>query len=335
MKNAKTTGLILGFLLLILVLLSICLGSVPVPLRDLLKVLRCTFTGKSIPDDLRGSANILMLLRLPRTVMMMLAGAALGCSGASYQGLFRNPLADPYLIGVSAGAGLGAVISLSVPHTTALLTPAFAFCFGLAAVGAVILLGNVRGTAPVTGMLLAGIAVNALASAATNGWMLLSGEELRKSFSWMLGGGGIAGWNEVGAAAPLILISILGQYCYAYPLNGLQFGEEDAAQLGISVRNVRLGSILFSTLGVAAAISFNGIIGFIGLVVPHILRLWIGGDYRRLIPLSALGGAFGLLLADILARTILAPRELPVGIITALIGAPFFLWLLRHSSGED
>ena len=335
MKNAKTTGLFLGFLLLILRPLSICLGSVPVPFRELLKVLRTFFTGRSIPDELRGTVTILLLLRLPRTVMMLLTGAALGCCGASYQGLFRNPLADPYLIGVSAGAGLGAVISLSVPHTSAWITPLFAFAFGLAAVGAVILLGNVRGTAPVTGMLLAGIAVNALASAATNGWMLLSGKELRKSFSWMLGGGGIAGWNEVRLAAPLILISILGQYGYAYPLNVLQFGEEDAAQLGISVRNTRLGLILFSTLGVAAAISFNGIIGFIGLVVPHILRLLVGGDYRRLIPLSALGGAFGLLLADILARMLLAPRELPVGIITALIGAPFFLWLLKHSSGED
>lgn len=335
MKNAKTTGLFWGFLLLVLVLLSICLGSVPVPLRDLLNIIRSFFMGRPVPDELRGTVTILLLLRLPRTVMMLLAGAALGCCGASYQGLFRNPLADPYLIGVSAGAGLGAVISISVPHASAWITPIFAFGFGLAAVGAVILLGNVHGTAPITGMLLAGIAVNALASAATNGWMLLSGEELRKSFSWMLGGGGIAGWNEVKLAAPLILISILGQYCYAYPLNVLQFGEEDAAQLGISVKNVRLGLILFSTLGVAAAISFSGIIGFIGLVVPHILRLLIGGDYRRLIPLSALGGAFGLLLADILARMILAPRELPVGIITALIGAPFFLWLLKHSSGED
>ena len=267
---------------------------------------------------------------------MLLAGASLACSGASYQGLFRNPLADPYLIGVSSGAGLGAVIALSISWSysslSAFMVPIFAFCFALLTVFIVFNLGRMGGYLNITGLLLAGVALNAFTSAVSSAWILISGMELKRSFSWMLGGGGVAGWTRILFTAPMILIGIIGQLRYAYPLNILQFGEDQAIHLGIPVNKVRIRMIIFATLTTSAAISVTGVIGFVGLIVPHLLRILIGADYRRLIPLSILGGALLLTLSDILARIVLAPQEIPVGVITALTGAPFFLWILNRSN---
>ena len=161
---------------------------------------------------------------------------------------------------------------------------------------------------------------------------MISGLEMKRSFSWMMGGGGVAGWDQIMFSAPLILIGAAGQIIYSYPLNILQFGEEQALELGIRVDRVRIRLIIFATLATSAAISVTGVIGFVGLIVPHLLRVLVGADYRKLIPLSILGGAFWLTLSDIIARVILAPQEIPVGVITALSGAPFFLWILNRSS---
>ena len=255
---------------------------------------------------------------------------------ASYQGLFRNPLADPYLIGVSSGAGLGAVIALSIDWSysrlSALMVPIFAFVFALVTVFIVFNLGRMGGYLNITGLLLAGVAMNAFTSALSSAWILLSGMELKRSYSWMLGGGGVVGWERILIAAPLILIGIAGQIRYAYPLNILQYGDEEALQLGIPVNKIRVRLIFFATLATSAAIACTGIIGFVGLIVPHLIRIANGSDYRRLIPLSAAGGALLLTAADILARTVLRPQEIPVGIITALFGAPFFLWVLNRSN---
>lgn len=336
MKTEQKLKIILPVLLIVTAVSGMVIGNVPVPMKDFFTVIGAKLSGNEIPAELKSTEKILFVLRIPRTMMMILAGAALACSGASYQGLFRNPLADPYLIGISSGAGLGAVIALTIrwPYSTlgTLMTPVFAFLFAILAVIIVFSLGRMGGYLNVTGLLLAGMAVNAFASAMTSAWMLLSGGELKRSFSWMLGGSGSSGWKEVLIAAPLILIGILGQIRYAYPLNIIQFGEEQALQLGVSVKKVRLTVIFFATLATAAAISFTGVIGFIGLIVPHLIRLLVGNDYRKLIPLSVLGGAFFLTAADILARVVMAPRELPVGIITALTGAPFFLWILNRSN---
>lgn len=317
-------------------LMGVLLGSVSISVSDMVKVISFRMRGSDLPADLRSTGTILFMLRIPRTLMMILAGAALGSSGASYQGLFRNPLADPYLIGVSSGAGLGAIIAMSVPwqysKLSAFMVPLFAFSFAIITVFAVFNLGRMGGYLNITGLLLAGVAVNAFASALSSVWILLSGLEIKRSFSWMLGGSGITGWDRILFTAPLILIGIIGQLLYAYPLNVLQFGDDQAVQLGIPVNKVRIRLIVFATLTTSAAIACTGVIGFVGLIVPHLLRILVGSDYRRLISLSALGGAMILTLSDILARILLAPQEIPVGVITAVTGAPFFLWILNRSN---
>ena len=336
MNKYRIITLISIFALLAALILGICLGSVSIPAASLLAVINSRLSGKMIPPELKTTDTILFMLRIPRTVMMMLTGAALACSGGSYQGLFRNPLADPYLIGVSSGAGLGAIIAMSIPwqygKLSAFMVPLFAFFFALITVFIVFNLGKMGGYLNVTGLLLAGVAVNAFTSALSSVWILVSGMELKRSFSWMLGGGGIAGWDRILFTAPLILIGIFGQIRYAYPLNILQFGEEQAVQLGVPVNKVRIRLIIFATLSTSAAISCTGVIGFIGLIVPHLLRFLTGSDYRKLIPLSLLGGALMLLLSDILARILMAPQEIPVGVITSVTGAPFFLWILNRSN---
>lgn len=336
MLSTRKICIILTAGLLTAAILGILLGNVIIPLSDLSGILGALLKGEALSGTLRSTARILTLLRIPRTVMMLLAGAALGSSGASYQGLFRNPLADPYLIGVSSGAGLGAVIALSInwrySRISALMVPIFTFVFALVTVFIVFNLGRMGGYLNITGLLLAGVAMNAFTSALSSAWILVSGMEPKRSFSWMLGGGGIAGWDRLLIAAPLILIGLLGQFRYSYPLNILQYGDEQALQLGIPIKQVRIRLIIFATLATSAAIACTGIIGFVGLIVPHLLRVLNGGDYRRLIPLSTAGGALLLTGADILARIILRPQELPVGIITALMGAPFFLWILNRSA---
>ena len=335
MKNSKKLPIVLIISLTASCILGILLGNVPIPLSKMLRIFSVKLSGTELSPDLRSAGTILFMLRIPRTVMMLLAGAALACSGASYQGLFRNPLADPYLIGVSSGAGLGAIIALSIPWTysrlSAFMVPLFAFGFALVTVFAVFNLGRMGGYLNITGLLLAGAAVNAFTSSLSSLWILASGLEIKRSFSWMLGGGGIAGWDRILFTAPLILIGIAGQIIYAYPLNILQFGDEQAIQLGIPIRKVRVRMIVFATLSTSAAIACTGVIGFVGLIVPHLLRLLTGGDYRRLIPLSVIGGALMLISSDILARILLAPQEIPVGVITAVSGAPFFLWILNRS----
>ena len=336
MKKNKDIIIILISALAASGLLGILLGSVPISIQDLTAIIRFRLSGIEIPPDMKSTGTILFMLRIPRTVMMMLTGAALAISGASYQGLFRNPLADPYLIGVSSGAGLGAVIALSFSwqysRFSAFAVPLFAFIFALAAVFLVFNLGRMGGYLNITGLLLAGVAVNAFTSALSSVWILVSGLELKRSFSWMLGGGGIAGWDRIFVTAPMILIGIAGQIRYAYPLNILQYGEDQALQLGIPVNKVRIRLIIYATLTTAAAIACTGVIGFVGLIVPHLIRIAVGSDYRRMLPLSLLGGAVMLTISDILARVILAPQEIPVGIITAMTGAPFFLWILNRTN---
>lgn len=322
----------------LLAVLSLHIGSVPVAAQKIWQIIRLRLSGAPVPPELSGTATILFVLRLPRTIMVLLTGAALSCSGASYQGLFRNPLADPYLIGVSTGAGLGAVIAmnLDIPYTTLglLAVPLLAFLFASLSVALVFSLGRLHWKTSTVSLILAGVAVNAFASGLTSVIMLLSDNDLRVGMAWMLGSGGQNSWYVIALVFVGVLVGILGQLRYAYPLNVLQFEEDEAASLGISVDKIRNRVIFFSTMTTAIVVAFAGVIGFVGLIVPHVIRLLIGSDYRKLLPFSAMGGAFLLLGADILARVVIAPRELPVGIITALSGAPFFLWLLNHRIRE-
>jgi iron complex transport system permease protein len=320
------------------ILLSIAIGSVFIPPADLGRVLAGWLGGATLAEPLKTFAFIIASIRLPRTALVLLTGAALGGSGAAYQGLFRNPLADPYLIGVASGAGLGAVLAMSVnwPYSFwgLLAVPLAAFAGALLTVFLVYALARVGKTLPTTNLILAGVAFSSFATALTSFLMLRSTGELRRAIAWMLGGASQAGWGPVLTILPYLAIGLGVLVLSGHALNLLQFGDDQAQQLGLPVARTRTLILVSASLATAAAVAFSGIIGFIGLIVPHVMRLWFGADYRRLLPLSIIGGAGALLLADVLARSVLAPQELPVGIVTALAGAPFFLWVLRRSKNQ-
>lgn len=333
MKNRPF--LVISILLGLSFLLSVALGAVTIPPGDALKIL----LNKLPWFELDGNwpayfETILWDLRLPHTILVTLTGAALAGSGASFQGLFRNPLADPYLIGVASGAGLGAIVVMSIPQAGRYLIPVGAFLGGLSTIAIVYRLAKVGKIVPLTTLILAGVAIGSFTSALTSFLMLISDEMILQAMSFLLGGSTVTGWEPIAIALPYFSVGILLLVLSGHSLNVLQFGEEQALQLGLSVERVKIFIIISASLTTAAAVSFSGVIGFIGLVVPHIIRLVWGGDYRKLIPLSILGGGITLLISDILARIVMAPSYLPVGIVTALIGAPFFLWILRRAKKE-
>lgn len=326
-----TRALFISLLFLaVAITLSIAIGSVFIPLNQLWNVLHGG-----------GSAalqSIIWQIRMPRTALVILTGAALSVSGASYQGLFRNPLADPYLIGVASGAGLGAVIAMSFqPSFTfwGLMTiPLAAFTSALLTVFVVYFLARIGRTIPTTNLILAGVAVSSFATSLTSFLMLRSTDEIRRALGWMMGGSFQTGWMSVFVILPCIALGAAFLLFNGHALNLLQFGDEQARQLGLNVNHARTRILISASLVTAAGVAFSGIIGFLGLIVPHLIRLWFGADYRKILPLSLLNGASILLLVDILARVLLAPQEIPLGIITALAGAPFFLWVLRRSKNQ-
>ena len=324
--------------LLLAVMLSIAIGSVIIPPVDRGRILFGWLKGVTFSDPLKTFAFILTDIRLPRTALVLLTGAALGGSGAAYQGLFRNPLADPYLIGVASGAGLGAVLAISVkwPYSFwgLLAVPVAAFIGALLTVFLVYVLARVGKTIPTTNLILAGVAFGSFATALTTYLMLLSTGELHRAIAWLSGGASQAGWEPVLAMLPFLTTGLGALLLSGHALNLLQFGDDQAQQMGLPVTRARTLILLAASLATAAAVSFSGIIGFIGLIVPHVIRLWFGADYRRLLPLSLIGGAGALLLADVIARSVMRPQELPVGIVTALVGAPFFLWVLRRAKNQ-
>ena len=332
--------LIVVVILFAAALLSVAVGSVSIPLNTLGDVIVSALQQKPAALDPNGVyLKIITDLRLPHMLLLMLVGAALAGSGGAYQGLFRNPLADPFLIGISSGAGLGAVIAMLIksPYTPAGLmrVPLAAFAGGVVTVFIVTMLARVGRTVPTTNLILAGVAVSSFTSALTSGLIIQSMGDVRRALVWLMGGSMMTGWQPLLGLLPYMVVGLGGLVLIGHPLNVLQFGEEQAAQLGINVQRARWITILLATLSTAAAVAFTGIIGFVGLVVPHIIRLVWGSDYRRLIPLSMLGGASMLLLSDVVARTIIAPQEVPVGIVTALLGAPFFLWILKRSKAQN
>lgn len=319
--------------------LSVAIGPVyispPTALRILGDALSIGSTGPDWPETF---ATIILKVRLPHTVLIALTGAALSGSGAAYQGVFRNPLADPYLIGVASGAGLGAVVAMAINWPKDVLgmyaIPVAAFLGATLTVVIVYSVARVGRSLPTTTLILAGVAVSAFATSLTSFLMLRSSTELRRAISWLLGGSMMSGWSPVIAIIPYLLVGLGSLLISGHALNVLQFGEDQAQQLGLPAERVKALIILAASLTTAAAVAFSGVIGFIGLIVPHLIRILWGADYRRLIPLSILGGSSMLLLADLLARNVLAPQVLPVGIVTALAGAPFFLWVLQRSKKQ-
>lgn len=278
-----------------------------------------------------GEATIILQIRLPRIILGMLVGAALSIAGTTMQGLFKNPMADPYIVGISSGAALGAIstIIFGLSIFGMYTIPLMAFIGAAAAIFLVYNIASVRGKLPVSTLLLAGIAVTLFLSAIISLMMYISGEKLHGIVFWLMGGLWGRNWNHVMMAFPFIFLGAIIIYIFARDLNVMLLGEEPAQHLGIEVETLKKIIILSTSLITAAAVSVSGIIGFVGLIIPHAMRILVGPDHRILLPSSALVGGIFLIWADTLARTIISPIELPVGIITALFGAPFFIYLLR------
>ena len=278
--------------------------------------------------------TIIWKIRFPRIALAGLVGAALAVAGATYQGLFRNPLASPGLIGVSAGAGLGATVVLvtGVPvyfHGFSLL-PVAAFGGAVGAVTLAYFVARQAGGLPLLTLILAGIAISALAAAITSLLMLRSDPDVKPLLAWLLGGGLIgAQWDDVYIVLPYLIPGCVVLMAYGRILNMFQLNEEETRYLGVNVEKTKVLLIGVATLTTAAAISVAGLVGFVGLIVPHAVRLMWGYDHRSLLPMSIVVGAGFLILADMAARTVISPSELPVGVVTAFCGAPFFLYLLR------
>ncbi len=277
--------------------------------------------------------RIVVDVRLPRVLAAGAVGAALSFSGAAYQGVFRNPLADPFLLGVAAGAGLGASIAIVSPLNAGTYgfgwVPVFAFAGASVAVTVAYAVSRVGQTVSNTTLILAGVAISAVFGSATSFILITGGELARPILTFLFGSFNTASWNRLIVAAPYLVVGALVVAAFGRILNVLQLDEEQAAQLGVDVTKVKLIVLAAASLVAATAVSVAGVIGFVGLIVPHVVRMLFGGDYRRMLPLTALLGAAFLIAADVLARTVLAPQEVPVGIVTAAAGAPFFLYLLR------
>ncbi|MEW5922256.1 MAG: iron chelate uptake ABC transporter family permease subunit [Bacillota bacterium] len=328
--------LVLLALLLFTLVYSLGLGAVSLGRREIFYIFLERVTG-AVPADVAISAasrDIILNIRLPRVFQAALVGAALSVAGATLQGLFRNPLADPYIIGVSSGAALGATVAIVSGLTLGFAgfgaVPIMAFAGGLLTIALVYHLSRQGNHVPVMTLLLAGIAVGAFLSAFVSLLIFFSGERLHQVVFWMMGGLGGARWSYLRVMLPYVLLGCGCIYFFSRELNAMLLGEDTAHTLGIDPEKLKKIFLVAASLLVSAAVSTSGIIGFIGLVVPHIVRLLAGPDHRFLLPASALCGAIMLIGADTLARTIIAPAELPVGIITALLGAPFFLYLLRQ-----
>ena len=278
---------------------------------------------------------ILWQLRAPRVVLGALVGGMLALAGASYQGVFRNPLADPYLLGIAAGAGLGATLAIVYGRETVRaydLIPVAAFAGGAIGVIAAYALGrsasNGRNTAS---LILAGVTVASFLTAIQTFVQQQHSQSLQEVYSWILGHLDTAGWHEVALVAPYIAVSAIVILLHRRVLDVLSVGDDEAASLGVNVGRTRLLIVAFATVGTAAAVAVSGLIGFVGIIVPHAIRLLLGPSYRLILPLSLLGGAGFLILADVIARSVMSPAELPIGVVTAFFGAPFFAIILRTS----
>jgi iron complex transport system permease protein len=309
-------------------------GSVAIAPGEIVKRLWAALLGQNPHDP---TDQVLLAARLPRLVLAASVGSALALAGLAAQTLFRNPLATPSIIGVSSGSALGAVLGMLLAgragYSSPALVPGFSLASGLAVTALVFALGR-RGSFFGHALLLAGIAIGSLCSALTTAVLYLAGERLQGIVFWLMGGLWQANWGDAWLMLPLAAGSSAGLYLLAPAMNVALMGERSAHDLGLNLPRLQRQLLVIIAVTTAVAVSLTGVIGFIGLVVPHLLRLVIGADHRRLVPATALGGAVLLLLADTLARTLASPAEIPVGILTAVVGAPVFLWLLSQRPGR-
>lgn len=317
--------------LLLAVVLGVAFGAVWVAPADVVGAI-----GRGLTGTRAGIADALVLdLRLPRVVLAALVGMCLAGAGTLYQALFRNPLADPYILGVSSGAGLGATFALVAGGALGVLSyvgvPVAAFVGSVATIALVVGVSRRRGRLDTLSLLLAGVAISYTLAAVTSFMMVVSRQTMQQVVFWMMGGLQSASWGYVAVVAPMLVVGLAVPMLGTRSLNVMLLGDERAAQLGVDVERFKLVVLGASSLLVAAAVSVSGLIGFVGLMTPHMARLVLGPDHRLLLPASVLSGGIVLVLADLAARVVLAPTELPVGIVTAVLGGPFFVWLLLRA----
>lgn len=329
---------ILGVALMVAVIVGVAIGSVSIDPRRAARLLLAAATGTA-GEAGDPEATILWVIRLPRVLVAALVGAALAVAGAQMQGIFQNPMASPDVIGTSTGGALGAVVSLVVGlgQASVFWLPAFAFAGALASLGTVYAITTYRGRTPVAMLLLAGVAINALLGAMTSFLVTLTWvryEVAQEVIFWMLGGLDSRTWVHLWMAAPPLLFGLIAAMVLARDLDLFLSGEETAASLGLDVERAKWRVLAVAALLTGVSVAVSGVIGFVGLIVPHAVRLLVGPAHARVIPASALAGAVFLILADLVARTALRPEEISLGIITAACGAPFFLWLLLRYRRE-
>lgn len=330
-----TPAIIVGLVVLLVVTMSVAVGAgaVPIPLETVWRVIASRLVPGSVTIDWSaGRENIVWEVRLPRIVLGAIVGASLALVGAALQSVTRNPLADPHLLGISSGAAFGAILVLL--HTGMFLglvtVPLFAFVGALGATGLVLAVSNLTKSQSAGRLVLAGVAVSFIITAAGNLFIFLGDPRAAHTVVfWMLGGLGLAQWQQL--PFPLAALVLCGAYLIAraHDLNAMTLGDESATTLGIPARRFRLTVFVVCAFLTGAAVAFSGVIAFVGLMIPHIVRMLVGGDYRRVLPLSALLGAIFLVLADILARTLMPPQDMPIGVLTGIIGGAFFVGLLR------
>lgn len=321
---------------LLSIIFTVTIGVAEISFYNVFKVILskipylCTFIQIDWPTTWE---TIIFKMRLPRVIIGFIVGAGLSVAGAAFQGLLRNPLADPYTIGVSSGAALGATTALFLQNNFgfnfSVGIPFFAFLGAIIALGFIYNLAKIGNTVPVVTLLLAGVVVSSFLSAVISLLMLLAGEHIRGIFFWLVGGLSLMNWSHVFMVLPYVLAGSAAVFFWSRDLNIILLGEESAANLGIEVERVKKIILVSASLITGAVVSVSGMIGFVGLIIPHAVRMIVGPDHRILIPTSALMGGIYLIWVDSLARTVMAPVEVPVGIITAFLGTPFFIYLLR------
>jgi iron complex transport system permease protein len=331
--SRRTRAIALGIAVLVIsVLAGLLVGPVRIDPLDAMRWL--VSFGERPPAMSEQQAAILAKLRLPRVLVAALVGAALSASGAAYQAVFRNPLADPYLLGAAAGAGLGATIAVAFGPSTAfaVMVPLAAFVGAVGGVGLAYGLGRSSlGGRSATSLILGGIAVASFLTAVQTFIQQQRSETLRQVYSWILGRLGTTGWDDARIAVPSVVVAVGTLWLVRRLLDVIEVGELEAESLGLHVGRLRLVVVIAASLATAAAVSVAGLIGFVGIIVPHTVRLLAGSSYRQVLPLSVLFGASFLILVDLVARTAVAPAEIPIGVITAFVGAPFFVLALRRS----
>ena len=330
-----TPALIVGLAVILVVTMSVAVGAgaVPMPVDMVWRIMASKLApGSVVADWSSGRENIVWEVRLPRIVLGAIVGASLALVGAALQSVTRNPLADPHLLGISSGAAFGAILVLL--HTGMFLglvtVPLFAFIGALVATALVLAVSNLTRSQSAGRLVLAGVAISFIITAAGNLFIFLGDPRAAHTVVfWMLGGLGLAQWQQL--SFPLAALVICGGYLFARAraLNAMTLGDESATTLGIPARRFRLTVFVVCALLTGSAVAFSGVIAFVGLMIPHIVRLAVGGDYRRVLPLSVLAGAIFLVLADIAARTLMPPQDMPIGVLTGIIGGLFFVMLLR------